>query len=112
RALDWYRNHPSAASIYSGMDLVDENGALLRTFVPPPFELLRFMHCAVSPTTSGILNRAVIGDDLYYDETLKTCPDYDFWIRLGSRFPREQLVAVPETWSSALGTRASMSYRA
>jgi glycosyl transferase family 2 len=111
RAVEWYRRCPSAASIYSGMDLIDGDGALLKSFMPPPFDLLRFMHCAIFPTTSGILNRRVIGEDLYYDESLKTCPDYDFWIRLGSRFTCDQLIAVPEKWTSALGTRTSMSYR-
>jgi len=111
RAVSWYQRFPNAATIYSGVDLIDEQGGLLKRFLPPPFELLRFMQCAVFPTPSGFLNRRVIDDDLYYDESLRTCPDYDFWIRIGSRFGPEQLVAVSEVWTAALGTRTSMSFR-
>lgn len=106
-----YAQHPNAATIYGGMELIDENGALISTFIPPPFNLLRFMHCEIFPCTSGIINKRVLGSDLYYDETLATCPDYDFWLRLGQNFSPEAIISTGDVWMRALGTRSSMSYR-
>jgi glycosyltransferase involved in cell wall biosynthesis len=112
RLVKLYRRSPDAATIYGRVRMVDEQYKPISTFIPQPFSLLEFMHCALFPTTAGILNRAVIGDDLYYDETLKTCPDYDFWMRLGLRFAPNQFIASQEVFVEAMATRASMSYRA
>ncbi len=111
RALYWHLKYPSAASIYSGVDIVNSQGNLVQRFLPRPFELTRFMRCEIMATTAGIFNRRVIGNDLYYDDSLETCPDYDFWLRLGTRFGPQELIATPEVWVKAMGTRTSMTYR-
>jgi len=111
KGVRWFRRHPQAAVIYGGMRLTDETGKVITVFIPPRFDLQRFLHNELFPTTAGFLNRERIGADLYYDETLPTCPDYDFWIRLGSKFGPKELVVVPEPIMSARGDRTSMSYR-
>jgi glycosyltransferase involved in cell wall biosynthesis len=111
RGVRWFEQYPDAAVIYCGMRLVDATGGKPRVFIPPPFDLNRFLHNEISATATGFLNRKRIGSELYYDESLKSCPDYDFWIRLGSKFDSSALVVVPEVHNTALGDRTSMSYR-
>lgn len=108
----WYQDHPSAAVIYGGVLLVNQQGEKISRFSPVPYDFLKFMRCEVFPSTAGLLNRRVIGADLFYDESLKTCPDYDFWLRLGYRFPSHQIIHRSELIMTSLADRTSMSYRA
>lgn len=112
KGVKFFRRYPDAAVIYGKVDIVDDKYRRVQTFMPPRFELQAAMRCEVVPTTSAVLNRKVIGKDLYYDESLKTCPDYDFWIRLGCRFSVSRFVNVNHTFMAVLGTRASTTYRA
>ena len=105
----WVRKYPYAACIYGGVSLVNQEGIECSRFIPPPFSLLKFMRCEMFPTFGGILNRQVIGPDLFYDESLKTCPDFDFWLRIGSR--SLDLINRRELFSTALADSTSMSYR-
>lgn len=108
----WHKKHPSAAVIYGGVLLVNQIGQTLSRFIPEPFDFHKFMRCDLIPPTSGLLNRKVIGTDLFYDESLKTCPDYDFWLRLGYRVSSNQIIHRKELIMTSLADRTSMSYRA
>ena len=110
--ISWHKNYPSAAVIYGGVLLVNQQGETISRFTPEPFDFLKVMKCEVVPSTAGLLNRKVIGTDLYYDESLKTCPDYDFWLRLGYRFSADQIIHRRELIMMGLADRTSMSYRA
>lgn len=110
--ISWFNENPLAASIYGSVSLVDKEGRECSRFLPSPFDFLKFMNCELFPTTAGLLNRKIIGEDLYYDESLKTCPDYDFWLRLGSRFSSKELINRHELFATALCDRTSMSFRA
>jgi glycosyltransferase involved in cell wall biosynthesis len=111
RGVQWFARHPDAAAIYGAIRLADGAGHTSQIYVPPAFDLARFVHNEFFPTANAFLNRKQIGPDLYYDESLKTCPDYDFWIRLGGRFGTHGLVVVPEPIATNLIDRTSMSYR-
>ena len=92
--------------------LVDGRGTVTQVFQSPHFDLLSHLRCEVVLAFAGLLNAKKIGSDLYYDETLATCPDYDFWIRLGCRFDHTDFVVAPDVFKTARADRASMSYRA
>ena len=113
KGVQWFRLHPDAIVIYGGMRLVDGTGRVFQTFIPPPFDWTKVIHNETAiPITATFLNRQRIGADLYYDESLKTCPDYDLWLRLGSKHNAAKLVLVPEPIVTALADRTSMSFRA
>ena len=72
---DYARNRHNAG--FMAVDVIHES----YTFGP---WRSRFNGAVSEGKIAGLLNAKKIGSDLYYDETLQTCPDYDFWIRLGS----------------------------
>lgn len=109
-ALGWFRENPSAAAIYGGVELVDEQGGKSK-YTPKPFDLFACMRCEVVPPIAGLFNRRIIGEDLFYDESLKTCPDFDFWLRLGSRFSSKQILHRSDVFMKARADRKSMTYR-
>ncbi len=112
RAVGWWRRHADAVYVNGSVRLVDGAGAVTQVFDSPHFDLLGHLRCEVVLAFAGLLNAKKIGSDLYYDEALRTCPDYDFWIRLGSRFGPEDFFVAPEVFKTARADRASMSYRA
>src|SRR4029077_4376402 len=112
RAVQWWRQQPDAVYITGSVRLVDGKGAVTQVFQAPRFDLLRHLRCEVVLAFAGLLNARTIGSDLYYDETMATCPDYAFWIRLGCRFDHRAFVAAPDVFKTARADRASMSYRA
>ncbi|MBU6383440.1 MAG: glycosyltransferase [Verrucomicrobia bacterium] len=112
KLLEWFKEYPSAAVIYGGALLVDSQGKEVSRFIPEPFDLIKFMKCELFPSTAGLLNRKVLGDTLFYDETLKTCPDYEFWLRIGHRFPPSAIIHQQELLMANLADRTSMTCRA
>ena len=42
--------------------------------------------CRISPS-SVLINRKIFEDIGKFDETLKICEDYDFWLRISSKYP-------------------------
>lgn len=111
KVISWYKIYPGAAFIYGGMSLVDQQGKIQSTYIPSPFDPLKFRSCQVFLSFAGLLNRKVIGKELYYDESLKTSPDYDFFLRLSRLFSNEYFIRRTEILMSALCDRTSMSFR-
>jgi Glycosyl transferase family 2 len=113
KGVQWFLRHPHAAVVFGGMRLLDAAGRLFQTFIPPPWDWMKIIHNEVAiPMAAAFLNRKILGPDLYYDESLKTCPDYDFWLRVGSKLEAAQFVLVPEPILTARADRTSMSFRA
>lgn len=111
RAVGWWTRHPDAVYVTGAVRLVNGGGEIVQRFDAPHFDLLRHLRCETVLAFAGLLNRGRIGSDLRYDEELKTCPDYEFWIRLGVRFAPSDFVVVPEVFKTATTGRASMTYR-
>lgn len=111
-AVDWFRRCPEAVFVNGSVRMIDAGGETLQVFSSPHFDLLSHLQCEVVLAFAGLLNRKKLGRHLAYDTTLKTCPDYDFWIRIGSRFPASQFVVFPDVFKTALADRTSMSFRA
>ena len=111
-AVGWFERHSDAVVVNGSVRMIDGEGLPVDVFDSPHFDLIGHLQCEVVLPFAGLFDRRRIGDEFYYDESLKTCPDYDFWIRLGTRFEPRQFVAVKEVFKTARADRASMSFRA
>lgn len=111
RAVGWWSRHSNAVYVSGSVRLIDGNGTVMQLFEPPHFDLLRHLRCETVLAFAGLLNRSRIGADMRYDEALGTCPDYEFWIRLGARFAPSDFVAVPDVFKTATADGTSMTYR-
>ena len=112
KGVDWFSNNPQAAVVCGAMRLANAEGRIVQVFIPPAFDFNKVLrNDVIPPICCTFFNRTRIGVDLYYDESLKTCPDYDLWIRLGDKFAPTDFVALPDPIVVARSDRASMSYR-
>ncbi len=110
RALQ--RCQGNSAVIYGGHKLVDQDGAEVQRYVAEPFDFLEVVQCQlVPPWSTCVFNGHILSkEDLWSDESMATCADYDLWLRLGSRF-EHQILTRPQLFSFALADRTSMSFR-
>jgi glycosyltransferase involved in cell wall biosynthesis len=111
-AVWWFARHADAVHVNGSVRMINAEGKEEQVTHAQHFDLLGHLRCEVVLWFAGLLDRRKIGTDFYYDESLRTCPDYDFWIRLGTRFEPHNFVAVRQIFHSARTDRVSMSFRA
>lgn len=111
RGFAWFKQHPDAVIVNGAVRLIDANDEVIQIFEAPAFDLPRHLRCEAVLPFAGLINRRRAGQDLFYDESLRTCPDYDFWIRLGSRVDPADFISKTEVFKTARADRISMSFR-
>jgi glycosyltransferase involved in cell wall biosynthesis len=83
RAVVLFGEHPGSAAIYGAAEMVDEEGRKVGMFVPAAFDVHAVMRCElVPPFAQSFFSRRVCGSELRFDPRLKTCADFDLWLRL------------------------------
>lgn len=113
RVMQWFAAEPDAAMCGGKVDFIDERDAVIGSDLTAPFNLPAHLACELVPSNlSSFFNRALIGQDFYFDADVPTCPDYEYWARLGFRFPRSAFRRYDVSVAQAYRTRDSMSFRA
>jgi hypothetical protein len=113
QVLKWFEAQPSAAMCGGKVDFIDERDNVIGNHLTAPFDLSAHLACELVPSIlSSFFNRSLIGDDFRFDAKLPTCPDYEFWARLGFRFPASAFKRYDLSIARAYRTGASGSFRA
>lgn len=108
-AVSFLTERPELAAAYGGSNMLDADGALLYPWMPGEFELLRLLQCElVPPFAVSFFSRAVCGEELRFDQTMKMCADFDLWLRL-SHLP---IARMPFILGGTRLSNASTSRRA
>jgi glycosyltransferase involved in cell wall biosynthesis len=83
RAVQLFGDHPGTAAIYGAARMIDEEGREVGMFVPAEFDGHALMRCElVPPFAQSFFAPHVCGTELRFDQRLKTCADFDLWLRL------------------------------
>jgi glycosyltransferase involved in cell wall biosynthesis len=86
RAVGRFRERPSAAALYGAVQMIAADGEQLDTWVPQPFDRDALIRCElVPPFSTSYFSRARSGAELRFDSSLRTCADFDLWLRLSDR---------------------------
>jgi hypothetical protein len=95
------------------VDFIDEHGNVIGSHLTAPFDLRAHLACELVPSNlSSFFNRRRIGADFRFDADVPSCPDYEFWARLGFGFPASAFTRHDLSVAQAYRTRDSMSFRA
>jgi glycosyl transferase family 2 len=77
---------PQIAAVYGAVQMLNAEGTPHEVFVPAPFNRSALMRCElVPPFSTAFFSRAVCDGELRFEVSLKTCADYDLWLRLSGR---------------------------
>ncbi len=113
QVLKWFEAEPSAIMCGGKVDFIDEHDRVVGSHLTAPFNLPAHLACELVPSIlSSFFNRRLIGEDFRFDALVPTCPDYEFWARLGFRFPPSAFKRYDVSVAQAYRTRDSMSFRA
>jgi glycosyltransferase involved in cell wall biosynthesis len=83
RAVEFFDDKPDSAAMYGAARMIDEEGFSAGVFVPAEFDVQAVMRCElVPPFAQSFFSPRVCGSELRFDPRLKTCADYDLWLRL------------------------------
>ena len=85
----FFARHPEVAVIYGNQFNISAEGRIISVSIgPSPYDFKRIF-CAEStiPAQAAFIKRSFfVGSGLFADKTLKTCPDYEIWVRLGLKY--------------------------
>jgi glycosyltransferase involved in cell wall biosynthesis len=108
RAVAFVVGRPGLAAAYGGSNMMSADGELLYPWIPGEFDLLRVLTCElVPPFAVTFFVRAICGEELHFDERLRTCADFDMWLRI-SHLP---ITRIPDVLGSTRLSEASMTRR-
>jgi glycosyltransferase involved in cell wall biosynthesis len=83
RAVEVFGENSGSAAIYGAAQMIDAEGRSAGVFVPAEFDLHAVMRCElVPPFAQSFFSQRVCGSELRFDPRLKTCADFDLWLRL------------------------------
>lgn len=86
RAVALFEEHPYAAALYGGVQMIDANTGSLEQVIPQPFDRAALLRCElVPPFSTSYFSRRMCGAELLMDASMKTCADFDLWLRLSDR---------------------------
>ena len=121
RIVPFFRAQPSIAATYGGSNMLNGEGEILNPWIPPQPNLLRLLTCElVPPFAASFFNRDVCGNELRFDPSLKTCADFDLWLRLfhlpisrmphvlaGTRLSEASMTRRPENYDQYIADKTS-----
>jgi glycosyltransferase involved in cell wall biosynthesis len=83
RAVEFFDDNPGSAAMYGAARIIDEEGRSAGLFVPAEFSVRAVMRCElVPPFAQSFFSPRLCGSELRFDPRMKTCADYDLWLRL------------------------------
>jgi glycosyltransferase involved in cell wall biosynthesis len=84
--VDACERWPEAAAVYGSAHLIAPTGEQVSTFEPGEFELVRLLSCElVPPFATSFFRRSACQGQMRFDPRLKTCADFDLWLRLSDK---------------------------
>jgi glycosyltransferase involved in cell wall biosynthesis len=108
----WHNEHPNAAYVYGQSRLWKNDKEIHSVVKSGKYDLLKLLMAEYCPPAgAGFYNRQVVGTDFYFDEQLKTCPDFDLFIRLGLRFGPLQIIEKDQILFNSIRDRSDTTFR-
>lgn len=107
-AVENFAKYPDVAVIYGDQYDIDLNGKIVHYTYGPPYDFQRIF-CVedVIPAQAAFIKRTLFEQvGLYTDITLKTCPDYEMWIRIGLRFQMQHVPGFVAKYRWHLGSES------
>lgn len=121
RTVAFLADNPDIAAAYGGSYMAAEDGTVLYPWMPARFDLMHLLTMElVPPFAASFFVRDVCGDALRFDPSLKTCQDFDLWLRLShlpiaridailgtTRLSPESMTRRPETYEQYIADKTA-----
>ena len=110
--LELFKKNPYALAIYGSVILINPKKGTETIFKPGSFSLKKILSCeTIPPISTCMFNSRLLGEDLHYYENIKTAMDYEFWVRLALKYPKDRFIKTSEVLSINRMDEISMSFK-
>lgn len=75
---------PNIGAVYTDYDIVNEEGLIKREYKEPFSRERLVRECIVH--SACVISKSALDKCGLYDETMRTCEDYDLWMRISEKF--------------------------
>lgn len=103
-----FHDHPEAGMVYGRAEVVDEQGSHMHTLRARPYEFKRLVVSNIIPQPSAFFSQTVLSEVGYLDEDWEMIMDYEYFVRIGRKFPA---INLPETLSKFRSHEVSKTNR-
>ena len=83
RVAEYFRNHPEADLVYGRAEWMDADGRFLGEYPVGEWDYARLSQDCFICQPAAFWRRRLHGEHGYFDERLRYCMDYEFWLRAG-----------------------------
>lgn len=93
-AVEHMRLNPQSAVVYGDEYIIDEKSQIIHFFTgPEPYDFEKiFCVEQVIPAQAAFIRRSALEKvGFYADTSLRTCPDYEIWVRIGLKYPMKHV---------------------
>ncbi len=111
-AVKWFKKYPNNIVCGGMCKFLNKDEIEVDQYLDDYLDLERHLTCEhICAILPSFFNKKLLGNNLFYKTSHKTCPDYDFWARLALRYPKDKFKWLPFPITKALRTDDSMSFR-
>ena len=110
-----FQKSPALSVVYGSLSCIDEKGNETAYYTPNNFDYSRFLKFECSfPIAAAFFKHEALKEiikDFPFDEPTIAW-DFDFWLRLGQKLTKDQILQSSSCFAKILATRTSSSFRA
>ena len=106
----WFLENPHQAMIAGSVDFINKQDAFLYNNKNKDINFYNHITARNVPTfASAFFNKNILREDLYFDVTQKTVPDYEFWARVFLKYEENKFLWLDDPIVKAIDDDVSMS---
>lgn len=107
---EWYSKYPKKASISGSLNFINKEGIFLYNHKNENINFHNHITTRKVPAIATIFfNKNILSDDLYYNVSQKTVPDYEFWARVLLKHSESKFMWMNDPIVKAIDDDISMS---
>lgn len=107
---DWYSKYPEKALISGSCNMISKEGIFLYNHKNENMNFNNHIKSRKVPAIATVFfNKNILSDDLYYNISQKTVPDYEFWARVFLKHSENKFMWINDPIVKAIEDDISMS---
>jgi glycosyltransferase involved in cell wall biosynthesis len=89
KVVRYFQENPEAVMVYGNAYYTNKDGIIESPYLSEDFNLERLAEKCIICQPSVFIRRKVFAEIGELDIDLRTCMDYEYWIRIGKRYPKQ-----------------------
>ena len=112
QVVKWFKKYPKNIVCGGSCKFLNSDEVEIDEYVDDYLNLERHLSCEhICAISTSFFNKKLLGKELFFKTSNKTCPDYDLWSRLALKYQSKKFKWFKYPIVKVLKTEDSMSFR-